>query len=309
MNDSAGSSGGPEAPDSTPEVHMMAYLLMDNRQTTTTDALVAATAKELASKNVLNWSELTMSYGMHMPIIDTAIATLDREGVAAFFDFHNKLSHEQAVQLIREINIKSWDPVNLEPGFVQYLHEILCSNVDNGQSGDNEPKLGDSLPKKNIGLFLMRCRRSFPSLDIHKYFILQEVKRILSICEEPVQSRPPTPSQSALPMRLGLSRLVSYAQVHLGLSAIKSYLEVPAMRADKSLEELYGPKWVEVTSIESYVTKLANTDDCKEALSLLELLGALKVYQYWRIKLDRALQSDKEDIMNNMMQSVELSDS
>ncbi|KAM0390650.1 hypothetical protein ACHAQC_007825 [Fusarium culmorum] len=280
MNDSAGSSGGPEAPDSTPEVHMMAYLLMDNRQTTTTDALVAATAKELASKNVLNWSELTMSYGMHMPIIDTAIATLNREGVAAFFDFHNKLSHEQAVQLIREIN-----------------------------SGDNEPKLGDSLPKKNIGLFLMRCRRSFPSLDIHKHFILQEVKRILSICEEPVQSRPPTPSQSALPMRLGLSRLVSYAQVHLGLSAIGSYLEVPAMRADKSLEELYGPNWVEVTSIESYVTKLANTDDCKEALSLLELLGALKVYQYWRIKLDRALQSDKEDIMNKMMQSVELSDS
>lgn len=50
------------------------------------------------------------------------------------------------------------------------------------------------------------------------------------------------------------------------------------MRADKSLEELYGPNWVEVTSIENYVTKLANTVDCKEALSLIELLGALKVY-------------------------------
>lgn len=81
------------------------------------------------------------------------------------------------------------------------------------------------------------------------------------------------------------------------------------MRADKSLEELYGPNWVEVTSIENYVTKLANTVDCKEALSLIELLGALKVYQYWRITLDRALQSDREDIMNEMMQSVELSDS
>ncbi|KAI6747948.1 hypothetical protein HG531_008490 [Fusarium graminearum] len=278
MNDSDGSSGGPEAPDSTPE-------------------------------NVLNWSELTMSYGMHMPIIDTAIATLNREGIAAFFDFNSKLSHEQAVQFIREINIESWDPFDLEPSFVQYLHEILCSNVGDGQSGENEPQLGDSLPKKNIGLFLFRCRRSFPSLDIHKDFILQEIKRILSVCDEPAQSRPPTSPQSALPMRLRLSRLISYARVHLGLTAIKSYLEVPAMRADKSLEELYGPNWVEVTSIENYVTKLANTVDCKEALSLIELLGALKVYQYWRITLDRALQSDREDIMNEMMQSVELSDS
>ncbi|EKJ68585.1 hypothetical protein FPSE_11236 [Fusarium pseudograminearum CS3096] len=309
MNDSASSSGWLEAPDSTLEVRMVAYLLMENRETFKTDPLAAATVEELASKNILNWSEFTMSYGMHMPIIDTAIATLNCEGIAAFFDFNSKLSHEQAVQFIREINIQSWDPVDLEPGFVQYLHEILCSNVDNGQSGDNESKLGDSLPKKNIGLFLFRCRRSFPSLDIHKDFILQEVKRILSACEEPVQSRPPTSPQSDLPMRLRLSRLVSYAEVHLGLSAIKAYLEVPAMRADKSLEELYGPNWVEVTSIESYVTKLSNTDDCKEALSLLELLGALKVYQYWRMKMDRALQSDKEDIMNEMMQSVELSDS
>ncbi|QPC72276.1 hypothetical protein HYE68_003028 [Fusarium pseudograminearum] len=299
MNDSAGSSGWPEAPDSTLEVRMMAYLLMENRETFKTDPLAAATVEELASKNILNWSEFTMSYGMHMPIIDTAIATLNYEGIAAFFDFNSKLSHEQAVQFIREINIQSWDPCDLEPGFVQYLHEILCSNVDNGQPGDDEPKLGDRLPKKNIGLFLMRCRRSFPSLDIHKDFprdrvsifnytfhkdfIFQEAKRILST--------------------------FSYAEVHLGLSAIKAYLEVPAMRADKSLEELYGPNWVEVTRIESYVTKLSNTDDCKEALSLLELLGALKVYQYWRMKMDRALQSDKEDVMNEMMQSVELSDS
>ncbi|KAF5242938.1 hypothetical protein FAUST_3106 [Fusarium austroamericanum] len=294
MNDSDGSSGGPEVPESTPEpMH----------------ACMVATAKELASKNVLNWSEFTMSYGMHMPIIDIAIATLNREGIAAFFDFNSKLSYEQAVQFIREINIESWDPFDLEPGFIQYLYETLYSNVDNRQSGDNEPKLGDSLPKKNINLFLMRCRRSFPSLNMHKDFILQEVKRILSICEEPVQSRPPTSPQSDLPIRLRLSRLVSYAEVHLGLSAIKAYLEVPAIRADKSLEELYGPNWVEVTSIESYVTKLANTVDCKEALSLLELLGTLKVYQYWRMTLDRALQSAKEDVMKEMMQSVELSDS
>lgn len=45
MNDSDGSSGGPEAPDSTPEVRMMACLLMDNRQTITADARMVATAK------------------------------------------------------------------------------------------------------------------------------------------------------------------------------------------------------------------------------------------------------------------------